>query len=270
LGLVRAAGDDRWDLTPLGTPLRSDVPDSLRSYAVLHGGRLWGLWGRLADAVRSGRPPLPRGTAFDRMRSDGATAGVFGDAMAGATSAGAQALAAALPLDGVRTLLDVGGGHGALLAAVLEGRPALRGVLVDLPYATGPARVLLAAAGVGDRCEVHAGDFFAGLPAGADAALLKSVLHDWDDARAAELLATCRQALGTGGRLIVVERLVPAPIGTTAEHREVVASDLTMMVATGGCERTLEELTALLAASGFAVCGSGRAASYDVVEARAG
>jgi len=269
LGLVRALDGDRWELTPLGTPLRSDVPDSLRSYAVLHGGQLWGLWGRLPEAVRSGRPPLPRGTAFDRMRAGADQAGVFGDAMTGATSASADALARALPLDGVRTLLDVGGGHGALLAAVLAARPQLRGLLVDLPYVEAPARALLEAAGVGERCEVHAGDFFTALPAGADAALLKSVLHDWDDAQCGALLAVCRRALGAGGRLVVVERLLPERIEATVAHRDVVASDLTMMIATGGRERTLEELTALLAASGFDVCGRGHAAGYDVVEARA-
>lgn len=271
LGLVRALPGDRWELTALGEPLGTDTPGSLHAYALLHGRQLWSRWGRMPEAVRTGAAAKGAGaaTSFDAFQSDDESSDVFGAAMAGVTGGAATSLVEALALADTGTLMDVGGGQGQLLAAALVAHPALRGVLVDLPYALEPARARLRAAGVERRCTLHGADFFEPLPAGSDAAVLKSVLHDWSDARCAALLDGCRRALPAGGRLLVIERLLPDQIAATADDREIVASDLTMLVATEGRERTLAELSALLACSGFALEDVTAVGGYTVVAARA-
>jgi hypothetical protein len=164
----------------------------------------------------------------------------------------------------------VGGGHGALLAAILRAHPALRGVLFDLPHVAEGARAELEAAGVAGRCEVVAGSFFESVPGGADAYLLKSVLHDWDDERCGAILGGARRAMAEGGRLLVVERVMPERMTACAAHRAVAASDLNMLVATEGRERTEAEYRALLAAAGFArIHCSPLAAGYTLLEAQA-
>jgi O-methyltransferase domain len=142
---------------------------------------------------------------------------------------------------------DIGGGQGILLAAILRARPHLRGILFDLPEVAGPAAGVLRTAGVADRCEVVTGDFFQSVPA-ADAFIMANVLHDWDDARSVAILARCRDAAGPGGRVLIVERLIP---DDPAAAVPVLISDLNMLVVTGGKERTNAEYGELLAAAGL-------------------
>lgn len=149
----------------------------------------------------------------------------------------------------VGRLADVGGGNGEVIAAVLAKSPAMRGVLFDRPAVVERAKGNLTAAGVADRCEVTAGDFFASVPPGADAYLLRHIIHDWDDAKSVAILRNCRAAMKPGGKLLVVEGIVPPGNGPSVSK----FFDLAMMVLPGGMERTEGEYRRLLAASGFAL-----------------
>ena len=145
------------------------------------------------------------------------------------------------------TVVDVGGGRGMLLAAVLARYPSVDGVLFDQPDVVAGAHELLSTTGVSPRCRVVGGSFFDAVPDGGDAYLLKSVIHDWPDAESVEILRTCRRAMPAHGRLLLVEQLLdgsPDPVRTAF-------SDLTMLVMAGGQERTTDEYHSLLAAAGF-------------------
>ncbi len=145
------------------------------------------------------------------------------------------------------TVVDVGGGLGPLLTALLEAHPALRAVLFDQPQVVAQAGPLLAAAGLTERCRLVGGSFFESAPAGGDAYLLKFVLHDWEDPEAVQILRRCREAAAPGASVLVIERL----IDERALPLSAVPSDLNMLVGPGGRERTLEESRALLAEGGF-------------------
>jgi SAM-dependent methyltransferase len=157
-------------------------------------------------------------------------------------------VAAGYDFSGMRTVADIGSGSGTLLAAILRAHSQLRGVLFDLPQVTVEARAALHAAGVADRCEVVGGDFFQAVPEGADGYILANVLHDWDDTRAVQILEVCRQALAQDGRVLIIERLIPDNL---ADAVQVLLSDLTMLVVTGGQERTNPDYERLLSRAGL-------------------
>jgi len=148
---------------------------------------------------------------------------------------------------GARVLADVGGGHGSLLAAILRAVPETRGILFDLPLVIATARPGIAAQGLADRCELVAGDFFEAVPEGADLHLLQQVVHNWDDAEAARLLGNCHRALPPGGKLVLVEMIVPSDNRPSEAH----LMDLNMLVNLGGRQRTEAEYRSLLQAAGF-------------------
>jgi len=251
MGLLAEQADGRFGLTPSGACLRSDVPDSLRGAAILTGECL-PAWGALLHAVRTGEPAFEhaRGAGFfAHFSRDTELARHFHADMARQTGPVAAAVAAAYDFSAGGTLVDVGGGHGALLAAVLRRHPGVRGVLFDTPGAAAGARAALAAAGAG-RCAVVAGDFFAAVPPGGDVYALQAVLHDWADDRAQRLLATCRAAMGPRSTLLVVERLLPARAPAAPG---LIEADLNMLVLTGGRERTEVEYRALLERAGLVV-----------------
>jgi hypothetical protein len=144
--------------------------------------------------------------------------------------------------------VDVGGGHGALIAAILKAHPEMNGILFDLPAVIDGARRMREAEAGSDRCDLVAGDFFEAVPEGGDAYILKWILHDWDDERAGRILKNCRQAMTEQGRLLVMEVVLPDRM-TPGTHG--CALDVHMLVLTGGRERTEGEYRALLAAAGF-------------------
>jgi hypothetical protein len=147
----------------------------------------------------------------------------------------------------------VGGGPGELAATILEHHPHLRGVVFDLAHALAPARKRLSRRGAGDRCEAVEGSFFESVPAGADAYLLKSVLHNWNDDRAVAILRNCRAAIVPDGSVVLFERIVPVRYATSAVDRDIARSDLNMLVGCDGCERTEAQFRELLAGAGFAL-----------------
>ncbi len=164
------------------------------------------------------------------------------------TAAIAPSVAATYDFAGMRVIADIGGGQGTLLAAILRRHEQLRGVLFERADAADRAAGVLREAGVADRCQIVAGDFFAGVPDGADGYILANVLHDWDDARAVQILQACRRAMGPRGRVLIVERLIA---DDPREAVPVLLSDLNMLLLTGGQERTNAEYGKLLAAAGL-------------------
>ncbi len=271
LELCRERDDGSYELTATGALLRADAPDSMRAWTIWWGSHLWPVWGRLAHSIRTGEAarPLVTGTrGFEHLERDAATAALFNDAMAQLTRLVARAVARSYDFSGVRRIVDVGGGQGELLATILGVHPALRGVLFDLPHAIRSARGRLEHAGVADRCELVEGSFFESVPAGADAYLLKSVIDDWEDAKARAILENCRRAMPAGGRLLLVEPLMPATAGTSPFHQAMARVDLSMLVTHGARERTETELRALLDAAGLRVeriVATGT--NYSIIEA---
>lgn len=239
----------RFALTPLATFLRSGTPGSVRPFAVMHGQEwVWRPWGRLLDSVRTGQPAfdLVYGMPFfGYLQGDPDARAVFQAAMQGAVVHVRVAEHYEFAPDAC--VADIGGGQGGLLADVLRHYPDVRGVLFEQPAVLAAAREQLGAAGVLDRCETVAGDFFESVYVGADVYVLSQVLHDWEDQEAIAILANCRNAMSSAGTLLVVERIAQRD---QAPRRGLLA-DLNMMVLLGGRERSQEEYEALLHKAGF-------------------
>ncbi len=248
--------DGRFALGAIGRCLRADAPGSVRDLVLMYGdGDFWRTWGELEHCVRTGETAAKRlfgvDDAFARYAADPRLGAVFNAGMSVLSASTAAAVAAACDLSGVGRLVDVGGGQGRLLAALLRANPGLRGTLFDLPSVVEGALRLLAEAGVADRCEVAGGDMFEAVPAGADLYVLSRVIHDWDDACATAILGNCRRAMGDRARLLLVERVLPDRVEPTPTVQPQLLSDLNMMVRTGGRERTAGEFGALLAGAGL-------------------
>jgi hypothetical protein len=250
VGVLAEHRGRRFARTPLGDLLRRGVPGSLRAPALLAGEP----WRRVAydlpAAVRRGRSPFPRahGAGFYAYlaRHPGRYR-LFLEAMEAHWPGLAPAVVRAGRLARARRVVDVGGGSATLMQAVLTANPTATGVVLEAPAAAARARRSLAAAGLGPRCRVVAGDFFRSVPRGGDAYVLAFVLHNWDDRRAATILARCRRAMDARARLLVIEVLVPADGRPTPAQ----VHDLEMLVFTDGRERTAAEYRALLRAEGF-------------------
>lgn len=257
LELCAQTEDGAFALTPMGEYLRSDSPDSARSWALLMGGRyVWRGWEHLVDCVRTGQPApklLGEKETFEAMAADPEGAAIFYQAMVETTRQAASALIKAYDFSGVRSLVDVGGGYGVLLSAILAAYPGMRGKDFDLPHCQEGATRLFADSGVAGRAEFVAGSFFDSVPAGADAYILKSVIHDWDDEQSLTIFRNCREAMKNGARLLIIEPAVPQRVGSSSHDGVIVGSDLNMLVMTGGRERTEAEFRELLEASGLRV-----------------
>ncbi|MCO1653491.1 acetylserotonin O-methyltransferase [Pseudonocardia humida] len=250
LGLLDRQPDGCWRLTPVGDLLRTGVPGSMGNLSRLFcGGPVWRSWGELEWSVRTGRPSFEEITgrsAFEYMAADPPLLAVFTEAMAEGTRMAAPGAVASCDLDGVDTLVDVGGGNGTLLAAFLAAHPDLRGILFDTPAGVHGAADVLDPA----RAEVVTGDMFDSVPRG-DAHVVKSVVHDWSDERAVALLTRVREAMPPHGVLHLVEPVLAEDPAAWSEQSGMLMSDLNMLVAVGGRERTLAEFTGLLDAAGL-------------------
>ena len=274
LELCTVTDDGAFALTPLGASLRVGTRDSVRSMVLLMGSPMvWASWGRLIDCVRSGEsiPQLDGwDSAFAFRETHPAESAIFDQAMVEMTRHLAGAIAIAYDFTGIATLVDVGGGYGALLPPILETYPALRATVFDQAACREGARRLCEKTGLAERCEFVAGNFFETVsPAGADAYIVKSVLHDWDDARAVAILRAIRAAMGERSRLLVVEPIVPDRPGSSPYDALIAASDLNMLIATGGKERTESEFRTLLDAAGLPVARIiPTPATMSVIEAR--
>jgi len=273
LEVCSESDDGRFALTPMGEYLRSDAPDTMRHWAVLWGRpMIWSAWGRLCDSVRTGEtaPQLIAGVGtFEWVAQDPEGAEIFNRSMRELTVRVSRAIAKAYDFSGLRTVVDVGGGHGALLPAILDANPGMTGVVLDLPYCREGAEAFLRGQGVADRCRFEGGDFFERVTPGADAYLIKSVIHDWDDEKSRAILSRIRDAMRDDSPLLVIEVLAPERLTGSPLEGMIIGSDLNMMLMTGGKERTEAEYRHLLESAGLRVTRVlGTASSMSIVEAR--
>jgi precorrin-6B methylase 2 len=248
-GLFTEDHEGRFSLTLIGTYLRSNVPGSMHAAALVFGGITQRAWG-----VETGEPAFRRVFGMDPFAylaehpDEGAH---FDAAMAAFTTQIATAVAAAYDFTQFRRIVDVGGGSGALLAGILRDHPTLTAVLFDVPHVVERAAPQLRALGLADRCEVVGGDLFQEVPRGADAYLLKHVIHDWDDAHASTILSTCRRAMHPDAKLITIEGVYPARIDQSEESRGATANDVNMLVCTGGRQRSEAEFRRVYETAGL-------------------
>ncbi|MEU5540300.1 methyltransferase [Streptomyces sp. NPDC020362] len=247
-GLLEQEGEDVFALTPATALLRSDAPRSLRETTLMLGEEVFRSLGGLVEALRTGTPAFDHvhGTSmYSYLRERPDVAHTFNAALG--SRAAVPAAWAAVDLTGVATLVDVGGGNGNLLAEVLTARPVLRGVLLELSEAIAQARTRFAEAGLADRVTLVEGSFFARVPPGGDLYVLSRCLHNWSDDRALDILRTVRAELTVGGRLVVLEKVVPAGPGPSPAK----LYDLLMLTMVEGRNRTAAEYRALAEKAGF-------------------
>jgi hypothetical protein len=250
MGVFVEGSDQRFSLTPLADCLRSDVPGSQWALAIMVGEEAYRAWGELLYSVQTGKIAFDKiygMPIFEFLSRNPEQAQVFDGAMVGVHGRETAAMLEAYDFTGIGVLADVGGGNGSLLSAVLKKYPALRGMLYDLPGVVERAKANVASAGLAGRCQLIAGSFFESVPAGADAYLMRHIIHDWEDEKAITILRNIHRALGARGKLLLVEGVVPP--GNDPSFTKLL--DLTMLVMPGGKERTEAEYQQLLTAADF-------------------
>ncbi|BBZ39869.1 methyltransferase [Mycobacterium conspicuum] len=251
IGIFRQRGDGRYALTPLAETLRTDAPVSMAGMARWVGSpQHREHWSHLTEAIRTGRPVVPelRGKpVFEYLTEEAELGQIFNSAMTNLSEFATAPLIAAYDFSAFGTIVDVGGGHGRLLAAMLQTAPSARGILFDLPEVVAGAPELLDKYGVDDRVRIEEGSFFESAPEGGDAYVFKNVIHDWPDEDAVRILKKVRNAARTGARLLLCEFVIPDH--DRDFHGKWV--DIEMLVVAGACERTAQEYGRLLDQAGF-------------------
>lgn len=246
VGVLTESLDHRFALTAVGSILRSDLPDSLRGW-VIFTGEPWNLraWQEILHSMRTDEPAWDRAHGmpfFEYLSQHPDASAIFDEAMTNFSRWDAAVVPTAYDFSQFRTLIDVGGGQGALFISILKANPTLHGVLYDQAHVVQRARQPIEAEGLGSRCEIVAGDFFESVPSGADAYLLKYIIHDWKDDRAHVILTNCRRAMTKGAKLLLIEMIVPSP----GESHLAKTSDVEMLIMLGSPERTVDEYEVLL------------------------
>ena len=250
VGIFAEEDDGKFGFTPLAEYLRQDNEDSLWPVAMMTGEEHYLVYGKLVDAVRTGQTMFEEvagAPVFEFLSKNPEKGRVFDAAMNAFHGDETAQMLAAYDFSQVRTLADVGGGNGSVLIAALQANPHLRGMLYDLRPVIDRARPRIEAAGLADRCQLVAGNFFEGVAAGADAYLMRHIIHDWDDAKCGVILANIHRVMPDDGRLLVIDTVIPK--GNAPWFGKIL--DLTMLLMPGGKERTADEFRALLAASRF-------------------
>ena len=254
-GILTEQQYGRFALTPLGATLCTDVPGSLNAWVrVQLGEEHYRAWGDPLHSVRTGEIAFDHvfGMGVWKYRAENEEhAKLFDEAMANLTGIYNTAVLSSYSFSRFQRIIDVGGGDGGLLIAILKENPKLTGVLVDIPHVAEKARTRIGGAGLMDRCQVVAGDAFNSVPEGGDAYILSRVVHDWDDSRSIVLLKNCHRAMDANGRLIVIEGVI-APDNEPSITKYF---DLNMMILNGGCERTAKDYQSLFQVAGFKLVG---------------
>jgi O-methyltransferase domain len=267
-GLFREDGDKRFSLTPLAEALRTDAAHSIRPQALWSGSEAYRrTWGDLGYSVRTGETAFDHVHGkpfFDYLAEDPALAKIFNDVMTSASSDEGAAIAAAHDFSRYRRIVDIGGGHGALLAAILDRYPDPSGVLFDLPDVVKTAHGAIDRHIATGRAKKVEGDFSQAVPDGGDAYLLKWIIHDWDDESAVLILTNCRTAMAPAGKILLVEAVIPEDTAGSDATR----LDTTMLVFTGSRERTEDEYQDLLHRAGLTLIKTTPTASpFSILEA---
>lgn len=267
-GIFRRRSDGRYDLTPLARTLRWEAPDSVAAFARFAGSpQDREHWSHCVDAVRTGESVVPklRGMeGFDWMASQPELSETFNQAMTNVSEMAVGAVTSTYDFARYRTIVDVAGGHGRLLASILSATPTASGILFDLPHVVAGAHPVLRKHGVAERVRIVEGSFFDAIPQGGDLYVLKNIIHDWPDDKAQQILKTLRAATRTGATVLLVECVIPP------HDREFLAKwmDLAMLVDNAGRERTADEYRTLLQQTGFHMSRIVSTASpFSIVEA---
>ena len=251
IGIFRQLEGDRFALTPLGQMLRTSAEGSVRHLAMAVTNHThWAPWGMLHESIRSGRPSTKAALGmelwewYEQHPKDAVT---FSLAMGNVAQLVAAELLRFVEFSESQVVADVGGAHGVILSAILKAKPSLRGILFDLPHVIETAKETIEQEGLAARCKLIGGDFFKQVPEGADTHVLKQIIHDWDDERAALILENCHRALRPNGRILLVE--MPLPDDNSPSPVQFI--DLNMLVLLGGRERSEAEYSRLLQQAGF-------------------
>jgi cyclopropane fatty-acyl-phospholipid synthase-like methyltransferase len=261
--------NEGYTLTPIGERLRSETETSMRDLFLAETDEVHRRsWQHLVDAIRSGQPQ-PQSVfgmpAFEYYTAHPKEGEQFGKAMRSASTMSARGVLDSCNFNDAKVILDIGGGNGSLVRAILRQYPNAEGIVFDLPYIKPQAEAAIGSDGLTGRCRFESGDFFEAVAHNADVHLLRFVLHDWDDERSLQILRNCRSALAPSGRLLVVELLIPE----NNEPGFAQLMDINMLVMTGGMERTAREYEQLLGRAGFQltqVLATG--SPFFVIEAR--
>jgi hypothetical protein len=250
-GIFRSETGSRFGLTPLSELLVTDAPGSMRWFVVSElGQEHYPAWGNLMHSVKTGEIAFDNHFGMDIWQyfaQNPEDAAVFNDSMSGMTAVVNEKITSLYDFSRFNKIVDVGGGHGGLITSILKANPQAKGVLFDAAEVISGARPKIEAAGLAERCEAVAGDFFQSVPAGGDAYIMKWIIHDWDDERAIRILKNIRSHVPQNGRVIVVDAVVPE--GDEPDFSKFF--DLNMLVMTGGKERTEREFAELFAAAGL-------------------
>jgi hypothetical protein len=240
----------QFSLTPLAEPLQSDVPGSKRALALMSGDEQFRAWSEIEYSIQTGKIAFEKvfgKPIFDYLGDNPEKARIFDAAMVGIHGRESNAVLDAYDLSAIDVVADIGGGNGSQITMVLEKHTNIKGILFDLPHVVDRAKERLSAAGLLDRCEVVGGNFFESVPAGADAYMMRHIIHDWDDEKSLTILRSCHAAMSAESKLLIVESVIPP--GNEPFGGKLL--DLVMLLIPGGKERTEEEYRALLDKAGF-------------------
>jgi hypothetical protein len=270
IGICKKTDEDSCALTEMGACLDGDAEQSFRGWAIFEAEMLSKSWSGMLESVMTGKTAAElQGLAnsFELMGRTPENVDKFNAAMTELTRLVTPDILRSYDFSGISHLMDVGGGSGELLGAIAQQNRKLRGTVFDLPRCAEAASKHLGQIGISHRVEFVAGDFFKSVPAIADAIILKSIIHDWNDARSISILRNCREALPSKGKLLLVERLMPEKPAATDEDKAHALSDLNMLRGPGGCERTKGQYRELIEQSGFALAAVHPAGRFNVIEA---
>jgi O-methyltransferase domain len=252
VGIFEEKQDQFFGLTPISECLQSDIPNSLRSLAVMYGESFhFQPWANILAAVKTGKSAFECTFGIDLfqyMEQNSEANQIFNDTMISLSTLVNIAIVTGYDYSRINNLVDIGSGKGTLTLPLLRANPKMQAILFDLPHVIEEAIETINSENLTDRCTLVSGDFFESIPTGSDLYILKHILHDWDDQRSINILKNCHQAMTSYSKLLIMERIVP--LGN--EPSPAKLNDLEMMVLTpSGRERTELEFKALLQASGF-------------------
>jgi SAM-dependent methyltransferase len=253
VGVVAVDDDGRFRGTTLSRLLLSGAPGSMHSLALLTD-QSYRVWGEILATIETGAPAFDRCfgmSRFEYLRQHADQATAFTRAMSGMLQQNAAVVVAAFDFSRCRRIVDVGGGLGVLISAILAANPDARGVLFETAAVAEEAKRSIASGDLAERCDVVAGDFFESAPAGGDAYVLSQTIHNWNDSQAVQILRTCRSAMAPDGTVLVIEMLMPPRLDGSPMEYPLVMTDLQMMLMTGGKERTEAEHRLLLESAGL-------------------
>jgi hypothetical protein len=272
VGICAPAGQNSYTLTELGAALDGSAEQSFKAWAIFEGEMLSKSWNGMLESVMTGKTAaqlLGFDSSFELMSRSPENVGIFNSAMADLTRLVTPAILHAYDFGNMSHLMDVGGGMGELIGAITREYPQLFGTVFDLPRCAEAATEHLKRLELANRTRFIPGDFFEAVPSIADAIILKSVIHDWNDERSVIILRNCRNALPESGTLLLVERIMPDRPAENDVDKAHAMSDLNMLRGPGGCERTEQQYCHLLEQSGFRQTSTRSAGRFNVIEARA-